>query len=163
MVGAGCHRLGLYGTLIVRGNLTLDSGDCYAYNGPVPTRAWREYAKIKPAAVDTAAVNEYPADNGYQTNRLTFNHGFETWGGGPPAANTDVGIRGFVYVGGNLTVNERADLAGAIWVNGNVTNNAVGERVLVFYEGNMPNIPVLNVVVARESWDEIPPSSIPWP
>jgi hypothetical protein len=160
---AGCHRLGLYGTVIVRGNMTVDSGDCYAYVGPVPANAWREYAKLTTAANDTAAVNEYPADNGFQTNRLTFNHGGETWTGGPPSGNTDVGFRGFVYIGGDLTLNSLSDVSGTMWVVGNTINNDVsGERVNVFYEGNNPNIPLLNVVLARVTWDEIPASNIAW-
>jgi hypothetical protein len=132
--------------------MTVDSGDCYAYVGPVPANAWREYAKLTTAANDTAAVNEYPADNGFQTNRLTFNHGGETWTGGPPSGNTDVGFRGFVYIGGDLTLNSLSDVSGTMWVVGNTINNDVsGERVNVFYEGNNPNIPLLNVVLARDS------------
>lgn len=163
MDGPGCYRLGLYGTLIVRGNLTIDSGDCYAYVGPVPANAWKEYGKIGAATTDTAALNQYPADNGLNTSRLTFSHGGETWTGGPPVANTDIGIRGFIYTGGNLTFNSLADIAGAVWVVGNTVNNDVsGERVLVFYEPPS-NLPLLNVVLGRLSWDEVSPSTAPWP
>ncbi len=162
MGGGGCHRLGIVGAVIVRGNLTMDSGDCYSYVGPVPPNAWKEYTRLHPATFDTATADQYPADNGFQTNRLTFNHGSESWTGGPPSANTDVGIQGFVYTGGNLTINSVADVAGTIWAVGNVVNNDVGERVLVFYEGNNPNIPLLNVVLTRESWDEVAPSTAPW-
>lgn len=163
MDGGGCFRLGLYGTVIVRGNLTIDSGDCYAYTGPVPANAWKEYTKISATTNDTATTNQYPADNGLRTNRLTFNHGGETWTGGPISGNTDVGIRGFIYTGGNLTFNSLSDVAGSVWVVGNVVNNDTsGERVLVFYEPPA-GLPVLNVVLGRLSWDETAPSATPWP
>jgi hypothetical protein len=162
MTSGTCKRLGLYGTVIVRGNMTIDSGDCYAYTGPVPATAWREYSKISSTLNDTATLNQYPADNGFRTNRLTFNHGGESWSGGPPTGNTDVGIRGFIYSGGNMTFNSLSDISGALWVVGNVVNNDTsGERVLVFYEPNL-NLPLLNVVVGRMSWDEVTPSAIPW-
>ena len=142
--------------------MTIDSGDCYAYTGPVPATAWREYSKISSTLNDTATLNQYPADNGFRTNRLTFNHGGESWSGGPPTGNSDVGIRGFIYSGGNMTFNSLSDISGALWVVGNVVNNDTsGERVLVFYEPNL-NLPLLNVVVGRMSWDEVTPSAIPW-
>jgi hypothetical protein len=163
MNSGGCYRLGLYGTVIVRGNITIDSGDCYTYVGPVPATAWKEYTKIASSTNDTATTNQYPADNGLKTNRLTFSHGGETWTGGPITANTDVGIRGFIYSGGNLTFNSLSDVAGAVWVVGNVVNNdPSGERVLVFYEPNL-NLPLLNVVLGRVSWDEVSPSGVAWP
>jgi hypothetical protein len=160
-MSAGSHRLGLYGTIIVRGNLTIDSGDGYSFAGTVPAEAWREYTRLKPATWDTNAVNQYPADNGLRTNRLTFDHGSESWTGGPPSANTDVGLRGFLYVGGNLIVNSIADVAGAVWVVGNVTNNSTGERVMVFYDNTL-QVPMLNVVLSRQSWREVGPSSTAW-
>lgn len=162
----GCHRIGLWGTLIVRGNLTIEAGDCYAFNGPVPANAWMEYARISATSGDTATANQYPADNGFQTVRPTFLHGTHTWTGGPPGSNTDVAVRGFLYVGGNLTVvlNALADYQGVIWVNGNVTNLNTGERSLVFYDSTVgDNLPVLNVVLQRQSWQEIAPSATPWP
>ncbi|MBK8575344.1 MAG: pilus assembly PilX N-terminal domain-containing protein [Elusimicrobia bacterium] len=161
MGGPGCYRLGLYGPVIVRGNMTIDSGDCYACRGPVPANAWKEYTKITAATNDTAALNQYPADNGLRTNRATFSHGGETWAGGPIAGNTDVGIRGFIYVGGNMTFNSLSDVGGAIWVVGNVINNDVsGERVNIYYEPNF-NLPLLNVVLGRMTWDEVTSTS-PW-
>ncbi len=155
----GGHRLGLYGTLIVRGNLTIASGDNYTYTGPIPATAWREYASI-----DTAANSQYPGDAGFRTNNATFNHGSQTWTGGPPAANTDVGVRGFVYIGGNFALNNIADMAGTIWVVGNTTvGAAVTERALVFYEDVSAGLPILNVVLNRLSWDETLPSAVAWP
>lgn len=160
---SGCHRLGTWGTFIIRGNLTVASGDCYAFTGPVPAEAWREYARIRTATWDTATANQYPADNGFQTNRLTFNHGSATWTGGPPSANTDVAHRGLLYVGGNLTILTGAlgDFHGVLWVNGNITNNNTGERSLIFYDDTL-DVPILNVILVRQSWMETGPSALPW-
>jgi len=160
--GSGCHRLGLRGTIIVRGNLTIDSGDCYDFTGTVPSEAWREYTRIRTAQNDSTTANQYPADTGYQSNATTFNFGSQSWTGGPPSANTDVGIRGFIYAGGNFTLNDIADVNGVIWAVGNVTNNVTGERTLVFYDDSI-NVPVLSVVLTRQSWSETVPSSTPWP
>ncbi|MBK8651231.1 MAG: hypothetical protein IPN23_05910 [Elusimicrobia bacterium] len=159
LTSGGGHRLGLYGTLIVRGNFTIASGDNYTYTGPIPATAWREYAFS-----DTAANSQYPGDAGFRTNNATFNHGAQTWTGGPPAGNTDVGVRGFVYIGGNFALNNIADLAGTIWVVGNTTvGAAVTERALVFYEDVSAGLPILNVVLSRLSWDETAPSAVAWP
>lgn len=172
-----CHRQGLWGTLIIRGNLTIATGDCYSvYQATVPSTAYQEYTKLRTSQWDTSTLNEYPADNGYHASRPAFNLGScssgctpvgswagETWTGGPSAQNTDVGIRGFLYVGGNLTVMNQAlmDLYGAIWVVGNVTNNNVGERSLVFYDSTL-DVPVLNVILVRQSWQEVSPSPVSW-
>lgn len=162
----GCHRIGLWGTFIVRGNLTIEAGDCYAFTGPVPASAWKEYTRIGASSFDTATSNQYPADNGLKTNLLTFNHGSQSWTGGPPSANTDVSIRGFVYTGGNMTFVSGAlgDFQGVLWVVGNITNNNVGERSLVFYDETLgASLPVLNVVLVRQSWREVSPSATAWP
>jgi hypothetical protein len=161
-MSSGNHRNGLWGTLIVRGDLTIDTGDGYSFTGAVPPTAWAEYKRIGPSSYDSSTTNEYPADNGFQSNRTTFNHGSESWTGGPPSANTDVGVRGFVYVGGNLTINSVSDIAGVLWVVGNVTNNTTGERVLVFYDSTL-QVPTLNVVLVRQSWREVAPSTTAWP
>lgn len=155
----GC---GIYGTVIVRGNLTLNSGDNYAFTGPVPENAWQEYAKITKTTGDTKTKNEYPADDGYQKNRTTFQFGGETWSGGPAYYNTDVGIRGFVYVGGNLDIKGPMDINGAVWVVGNVTKAVGSERCIIFFDDTL-QLPSLNVVLVRESWKEILPTNTTWP
>lgn len=176
--GSDCHRIGLWGTLIVRGNLTIGAGDCYAiYQATVPTNAWQEYTRIKSSQYDSSTSNEYPADNGLRASRSTFNLGGcssgcspvsswsgNTWTGGPSSGDTDVAIRGFVYVGGNLTIIQQAkgDFYGAIWVVGNVTNQNTGERSLVFYDSNL-SVPTLNVVLVQQSWQEVSPSNTAWP
>lgn len=162
----GCHRNGLWGTVIVRGNLTIETGDCYAFTGPVPANAWMEYGKINAGGGDTAATNQFPADNGFQQVRNTFIHGSQTWSGGPPSGNTDVGMRGFVYVGGNLRIvsNAQSDYQGVIWVNGDIVNENTGERSLVFYDETVgSSLPVLNVVLVRRDWRETSASTIAWP
>lgn len=156
---------GIWGNVIVRGNLTNYAGDNYSYTGPVPTNAWEEYAKISKSAGDTSAKNEYPADEGYRTNRSTFKFGSETWTGGkspPPAANTDIGIRGFLYIGGNFDIQGPADVHGAVWVVGNVSKAVGSERTVVFFDDTL-DLPMLNVILERQSWDEIVPTSTPWP
>jgi hypothetical protein len=129
------------------------------------SNAWEEYSKISKSAGDTSAKNEYPADDGYQTNRSTFKFGSETWTGGkspPPAANTDIGIRGFLYVGGNFDIQGPADIHGAVWVVGNVSKATGIERTVVFFDDTL-DLPMLNVILERQSWDEITPTSTPWP
>ncbi|MFH1380079.1 MAG: hypothetical protein ABII23_07360, partial [bacterium] len=157
---------GIYGHIIVRGNCILDTKDDYQYTCNVPSEAWREYTKITKTTGDTAACNEYPADDGYQKNRTTFNLGNETWKapGSPSAANTDVGIRGFMYVGGNLDLKYVSDINGAVWVVGNVTKSASGfDSAVIYFDENLENIPTLNVVLRRQTWQEISPDTTAWP
>jgi hypothetical protein len=160
--GTGANGSGINGTVIVRGNLTLNVGDNYSYTGPVPADAWMEYAKITKTAGDTSAQNEYPADDGFQKNRSTFNFGNETWSGGPADYNTDIGIRGFVYVGGDLDIKGPLDINGAVWVVGDVLKAVGSERCVVFFDETL-DVPSLNVVLVRQSWDEILPSDTTWP
>ncbi len=156
------HGNGLYGTIIVRGNMTIETEDNYTYTAPIPSNAWMEYQRF-----DTASSNQYPGDNGYHTNRATFGMGSETWTGGPASTSyTDVGFRGFIYVGGNFTIANDAlsDYAGALWVVGNATNNNTGEFSLLFYDPTVAaTLPTLNVVLSRQSWKEVAPSTIAWP
>jgi len=169
--GSGSYGCGLWGTVVVRGNLTFSSGDNYSFTGPVPSEAWREYAKISKTVGDTSQTNQYPADDGYQKNRATFNFGNETWsnypsdaGSYPPASNTDVGIRGFIYVGGDLNITSGGimDINGAIWVVGDV-DRAVGasDPCIIFFDESL-QLPTLNVVLVKKSWQEVLPSSQPW-
>lgn len=152
------HSNGLYGTVIVRGNMTIETEDNYSYVATVPSTAWMEYQKI-----DTSASNQYPSDTGYHVNSTTFSLGGQTWTGGPASgAYTDVGFRGFIYVGGNFTIVNDAlgDFAGALWVVGNVTNNNTGEFSLIFYDQSIGNnLPTLNVILERQSWKEVAPSN----
>lgn len=161
----GDHGTGMWGTFIMRGTFVNFAGDNYSYTGPVPTDAWQEYSKIEKAANDTSATNEYPADNGYQKNRSTFKFGSEIWTkGNPPssAGNTDIGFRGLLYVGGDLDIEGPADINGAVYVVGNISKAVGAERTIVFFDDTL-DLPTLNVVLVRQSWDEITPSTTAWP
>lgn len=160
-------KIAMKGTFIVRGNLYIASGDNYSIAGAtVPSGAWKEYTRLQTTGRDTATTNQYPADTGYQSSASTFNLGSQTWTGGPPSGNTDVGIWGFIYAGGNFTIIQGAlaDFYGVLWVVGNVVNENTGERSLVFYDKNLSaNLPMLNVVLTRLSWQETTPSIQAWP
>lgn len=149
---------GTKGTTIVRGNLTLKGGDYgnVSMNMRIPYGAWREYQKI-----DNAATNTYPGDNGYQSVKNEYQLGScgSTCEGG--ATGDDLGFNGFVYVGNNITMTSgsAADIYGAVWVVGNwisLSNN------IIFFNDQL-NVPTLNVVLIRQSWKEVAPSSTAWP
>jgi len=146
----GADGSAMRGTVIIRGNFTNYCGDNLSFQGDVPSNAWEEYQKI-----DTASTNQYPADNGYHTNRQTFNFGSETWTDGPSASNTDVGLDGFLYVGGNFDMERAMDYYGAVWVVGNVSRaTGMSEYSIVFFKDSL-DLPALNVVLVRKSWSEI--------
>ncbi len=158
---------GLRGMVIVRGNLTIDTPGEFKYTGHVPTNAWQEHQKFTKTTFDTAATRQYPADTGYHSTAATFQFGTDTFGvpglGTGPYINT-VGIKGFTYVGGNLTILKYLDFHGAVWVNGNVTasGGSLSNSCGIFYDDTL-EVPALNVVLSRQSWQEISPSSTPWP
>lgn len=68
-----------------------------------------------------------------------------------------MGIKGFLYVGGNYNIEGPMDIYGAVWVVGNVSKAVGAERTIIFYDENL-DLPTLNVVLLRRSWQEIPPS-----
>ncbi len=157
---------GLRGTFIVRGNLTIDTPGEYTYTGPVPTAAWQEQNKLLKTTFDTNASGEYPADTGLHSNASTFRFGTDTWcqpGSSCGWAST-VGLRGFTYVGGNLTILQFMDFNGAVWVNGSVTATGGTSTSFcgIFYDDTL-QVPVLNVILERLSWKETSPSSTAWP
>lgn len=167
----GADGGGIIGDIIVRGNLTNYWGDNLDYNAiglancKIPSEAWKEYTKITKTTGDTSAKNQYPGDDGYQKCRATFKFGGETWTGGhnPPAAyNTDVGLVGFLYVGGDFNIQRAMDYYGAIWVVGNVSRaTGVAEQSIVFFKDDL-SLPALNIVLVRVSWEEIKPSTQAW-
>jgi hypothetical protein len=159
----------LRGTVIVRGNLTIDTPGDFVYTGHVPPNAWQEENKLlmSPVTFDTAGTREYPADTGLHTSGATFNFGTDTWcqpGSGSCSWKTTVGIRGLTYVGGTLTIINYMDFHGAVWVNGGV--NASGGDAThfcgVFYDDTL-SVPALNVILLRQSWTEVAPSQTAWP
>lgn len=148
-------RNGLRGTMIVRGDLGITGGDNYCSNCTlaVPPAAWKEYQKI-----DTSSINQYPADTGAGSNAATYRMGScgTTCEGGPLGA--DLGVYGFLYVGGDFNRQGDSDVYGAIWVVGNVTGAG---NTMVFYNSQL-RLPTLNVMLTRESWEEQLPSPAAW-
>ncbi len=149
---------GTKGTTIVRGNLTLigpDTGNV-SMNMRVPFAAWREYQKI-----DNAATNTYPGDNGFQSvkNEYRLGSGGSTIEGG--ATGSDLGFNGFVYVGSNIFMasGSSADVYGAVWVVGNWGSES---NNIIFYNDQL-EVPTINVVLVRQSWEEVAPSPTAWP
>jgi Tfp pilus assembly protein PilX len=176
--GAAGHATSLRGNVVVRGKLTINSSGDMVYNGPVPANAWVDQqeqlaatAGGAPATFDTAAAGEYPADIGFHQNSLTWNFGNTglgtyQWtqpGQGGNWYNT-VGIRGFAYVGGDLTLTNYLDVNGAIWVNGSVTalNASASNFTGILFDDTL-QVPTLNVILLRQSWQEVAPSATPWP
>lgn len=161
---------GFKGTLIVRGNLTIRDYGLYKFTDSVPAEAWRDHNKLLQTTFDTAATMQYPADIGYQVNKTTFNFGTESFRPFPGESagwvNT-VGERGFTYVGGNLTIigpSGYMDFIGAVWVVGSVTATGGSATAFcgVFYDDKL-EVPTLNVVLVRQSWQETKPSVQAWP
>ena len=168
IIGDSTNGCGLRGTLIVRGNLTIDSPGQYNYTGAVPAEAWRDHTQIDKTHFDTNATGEYPADIGLSSSAATFSFGTETWSDpwGTNWKNT-VGMRGFTYVGGDLNLpntNSYMDFNGAVWVVGNV-NSPGGSAIAycgIFYNDAL-KLPTMNVILVRQSWQEVKPSVQAWP
>ncbi len=165
---------GLRGTIVVRGNLGIDGGDyyCSGCTVKVPPQAWEEYQKY-----DTSTTNQYPGDTGLQSNAATYTFGSnasstcsgipslvakgELWRTpcGSSGLGADLGVYGFLYVGGNFTRTGDSDIYGAMWVVGDVTGSG---NTMLFYNSNL-KLPTLNVVLTKESWQEQKPSATVWP
>lgn len=158
---------GLRGIVIVRGNLTIDTPGEFRYTGHVPSNAWEEHQKFTSTTNDTSATRQYPADTGFHSTASTFQFGTDTFGvpglGAGPYINT-VGIKGFTYVGGNLTILKYLDFHGAVWVNGAVTasGGSLSNSCGIFYDDTL-EVPALNVILTRTSWKETAPSATAWP
>jgi len=157
---------GLRGTIVVRGNLTIDSSGDLVYSGHVPANAWKEHQKLLINTYDSSNANEYPADIGLNKSTGTFGFGTDTFNvpGSGSGWKTTVGIKGFTYVGGNLTILNYLDFNGAVWINGAV--NASGGDAQhfcgIFYDDTL-SVPALNVILLRQSWQEVGASPTAWP
>jgi len=155
------HGVGVKGTVIVRGNLSTAGGDSYGPHSPttfdvnmtVPPEAYLEYQ-----ALDTASVNQYPGDIGFQNTTNSYILGACGTSCEGSASGDDLGFYGFVYVGGNVDFQGDTDIYGAVWVVGNWA--AAGNNLL-FYDANL-SVPTLNVVLVRRSWKEVTPSTAAW-
>ena len=154
------------GTIIVRGNLSTNGSDWYGpygyinnnVNVAVPVNAWLEYQKIKVNA-NANAQNQFPADNG-ANHSLLANYVIGACGSTceGSASGNDLGFYGFIYVGQDVNFQGDADIVGAVWVVGNWS--AAGNN-LIFYEDNLL-LPMLNVVLVRQSWQEVSPGTQAW-
>ena len=152
-----------WGDIIVNGNLTLSGSGA----GPVmtitpPATAWQHYKKI-----DTAAVGEYPGDNGYQSvvNSFTFNvSGGKTPAQCPHAAcqtgtKNALAARGFVYVGGTITGAGGSDVYGVLY-SPNSVSGLSGNTGLWYDPDVGSGINLASSAPTRVSWQEI---LSPWP
>ncbi len=56
------------------------------------------------------------------------------------------------------------DFNGAVWVNGNVTATEEQYSTFcgIFYDDTL-TVPALNVILLRQSWQEVPASNTAWP
>jgi len=133
----------------------------------VPQSAYMEYQKI-----DTIATNQYPGDLGISSSSLVYQIGAcnkssyyqcnDTCESGCErgASGDDLGLYGFLYVGGDLKISSAFDMYGAIWVVGSVITGG-SNNVSIFFNESL-DLPTLNVVLLRKSWEEIPPSTSTW-
>lgn len=145
---------GIVGTVIVRGNMSTSGTDAYnPPSVPVPANAWQEYQRI-----DTAASNQYPGDTGLRSNAATYNIGSCGVTCEGSASGSDVGYRGFVYIGGNINMTGDSDIYGAIWAQSGWSG---GGNAMVFYDDSLV-LPQLNVTLSRQSWQEVAPRSGVW-
>jgi Tfp pilus assembly protein PilX len=180
---AGNKDTALRGIIIVMGNLTIDSGGDLVYNGHVPTNAWMDQEEELAATysggvqtagpvLDTFASGAwYPADTGVHQNSATWNFGntgagayqWQQPGSGNAGWFNTVGLKGFVYVGKNLYIDNFLDINGAVWINGAVTSNYASATSFcgVLYDDTL-QVPTLNVILVQQSWQEVTPSSTPW-
>lgn len=145
----------IYGTLIVRGNLDFTgTSSAGSYTITPPQQAWEEYKKI-----DTVAANEYYADAGGGPPS-TISSSFQFGATGNPdkkdATKDNVTIRGFVYVGGNLSVNGNVIIHGAIIVKGTVSGSG---NLTIFYDDNL-GVEMTDAPIVRKSWKEV---ILDWP
>jgi len=133
----------------------------------VPKTAYLEYKKI-----DTTSTNQYPGDLGLSSSSLVYQIGAcnKTYyyqcdytceqACERGATGDDIGLYGFLYVGGTLKIYGAFDIYGAVWAVGDI-NTGSGNNVSIFFNENL-ELPTLNVILIKKSWDEIKPSSTPW-
>ncbi|MEI7528328.1 MAG: hypothetical protein WCK76_05235 [Elusimicrobiota bacterium] len=164
---------GMKGTIIVRGNLSIAGGDyyCSGCTVKVPPNARKEYQEYGPSG-----TGQYPGDTGLHSNAATYKFGDnatsscsgspclitsgELWRmpSGTSGLGADLGVYGFLYVGGDFARTGDSDIYGSMWVVGDVTGSG---NTMVFYNSQL-KIPTLNVVLVRESWQETPPAGQAW-
>jgi hypothetical protein len=145
---------GIKGTVIVRGNLNVAGGDFYVpATMKIPAGAWQEYQRF-----DTAASNQYPGDVGLHSSTNTYVLGSCGVTCEGSASGSDLGLEGFMYVGGTINMTGDSDVHGAIWVQSGWSG---GGNVMVFYDDSLV-LPQLNVTLQRLSWQEVAPAAGAW-
>ena len=77
--------------------------------------------------------------------------------GGPLGA--DLGVYGFLYVGGDFARAGDSDVYGAMWVVGDVSGAG---NTMLFYNASL-QLPSLNVILTNDSWQETKPDAAAWP
>jgi hypothetical protein len=145
------------GTMVIAngGSLTLGGNDDYPYSSgsptlAVPPNAWKEYQYSPATAWPGRLTNTSNA-----ANYVLGSCGSTCEGG---ATGNDLGIWGFLYVDGSLTLTGSCDIYGAVWANGPVTG---ADNTNIFYNSSL-KVPTLNVVLQQDSWKETKPSAASW-
>jgi hypothetical protein len=157
---------GLRGTMIVKGNLYIDTPGQYSFTASVPPNAWKQHLRSTINTYDSSASGEYPADTGLHQNSATFAFGSTTWCLEPGMCGlvSTPGFRGFVYVDKDLHIqNATMDIYGSVWVNGSVYPYGTGlnHGCGIFFNNTLA-LPTLNVILMLQSWQEVPPSTTAW-
>ena len=176
------YNTGVKSTIIVRGHLIVEGDDCYGPTygmndsghycgrgtwtaGPgnvtvnLPRDAWKQYRRITKTTNDTVALNQYPGDLGISSSAASYLMGSCSAACEGGDTGGDIGFYGFIYTGGNFTNNLASDVYGAVWVGGDMLGTG---NTNIFYNSGL-RLPLLNVVLIRESWQETNPSAQAWP
>jgi hypothetical protein len=126
------------GVVVVKGSLELDGLDALSERVYIPKNSWMEYGLI-----DTAAQNEYPGDVGQQANSIVYDF----------ANKNKIGIRGFLYVEGDLIIHNDHTVYGGCVINGDVLETG---KLTIFYDENL-QIPVLSKTFIPHEFAEFQP------
>lgn len=148
------------GNIIVRGNLTFSNGNQYtvaAYNANVPPAAWKQYCNdwAYYRANYDSTPDATPACFGDINNSYRASGKFK---------NISPAIRGFLYVGGNLTLPNGGGssdlLHGAIIING-IADISSNSNCKIYYDPAVAsNILTTKINLVRKSWEGL---TTQWP
>ena len=152
----------IVGNVIVLGNLTFQNGALTTlsnYAATVPKTAWKNYCN------DWAAYKDYePSNAAVELIKPCFGSINSSYQASGATYTIGPAVKGFMYVGGNLSLpnggGNSGILHGAIVVNGaaDVNTNAHGR---IYYDNTVAaNILVTRVVLTRYSWQDV---VLEWP
>jgi Tfp pilus assembly protein PilX len=153
-------RSAIVGNIIIKGNLTFRNGSQHTvgdYLATVPPVAWKQYcndwiyyhdnydSSVNPLVPCFGDIN-----NSYRASGKT--------------KEIDPAIRGFMYIGGNLTLPNGGGsddlLHGAIIVNGNANINS-NSHCKIYYDPHVAsNIMTTKINLVRKSWEGV---TTQWP